>query len=257
MLYLLGSVFYGLSLAAGLVVASFLLWKTAKKNDLPVDVVFDLTIVLSIFAITIGRLFFILEHFEVYAVDIFRWIHFIRYPGISAKGAFYGGILAGVIFLHFRKAKIPSYLDLLCVPVLYLQFFTGIGCAINGCVAGGSEHPLAWYYLAAILFLLILFRRLREKKVLEKVLDDSKTQAKKSPGVLFLLYLTLFGFANFVLESLFLNPLYLKNLNFRLWFNAGATLIPLVILFKITGIKKLLSLLFKKQAGDKNVQTTK
>ncbi|MBI3384722.1 prolipoprotein diacylglyceryl transferase [Candidatus Gottesmanbacteria bacterium] len=73
------SLFYGLSIALAFILTNFLLWRSAKKEDnISVEVIFDWSLVMTIFAIVGGRLFFILSHFNAFAPDIFRWIHFIR-----------------------------------------------------------------------------------------------------------------------------------------------------------------------------------
>jgi prolipoprotein diacylglyceryltransferase len=266
------SFLYGVLAALSFVLGCFLLWKQAKKEDLQVDLVFDLMFFMVISAIGVGRLFFILEHFEVFSQDFFRWIHFIRYPGISANGAFFGSLVVGLIFLMRKKVRVFTYLDILVFPLLYVQLFLGVGCLINGCVVGAKTfpnfglktplfavHPLALYYIAAILFFIILFKKLKEKKWFEFLAASivKEEAEKKTKGLMFLCYILLYCLLNFILEYLFRNALYFKNFNLRLLFNLFTFILCAGLFLIRLGPNWIKRLLITKLKEKNNVQTTK
>lgn len=252
MINVLSSFLYGLLAAFALILGSYLLWKQAKKEDLQVDLIFDWMLILAISAIVIGRIFFILEHFGVFSQDIFRWIHFIRYPGISSKGAFYGGLLAGVLYLRKRKVNVYQYLDILVLPLLYINLLTSLGCVINNCAIEAKpfptfglklpiiflNHPISLYFVLFSLVLIFTFKKIKKKKVLDA--------EKAAQGIYFLLFVSLFSLFNLILEYFFLNALYLKNFNIRLGFNIFTFVISFSLLIGRVGVKKIINLLFIK-----------
>ncbi len=222
------SFFYGLSIAAAFILANFLLWRNGKKQDLLVDVIFNWSLVMTIFAILGGRLLFILTHFDAFAPDIFRWIHFIRYPGISSQGALLTALLVGVYFLKSKKVLISSYLDVLVLPLLYFMFFTQIGCLVNNCIFGVTTklplgihfggisqitHPTSLYFLLAFLLLIYIFKKLKLRQ-----------------GTYFLSFLAAYFFINLVLENFVVNVLYWRGLNLRILFNLFGLLFSLILL---------------------------
>lgn len=238
MINALTSLFYGLSIATGFILANFLLWRSAKKADLSVEIVFDWAMVMTIFAIIGGRLFFIISHFSAFAPDIFRWIHFIRYPGISSQGALLTSILAGLYFLKTKKVIISSYLDVLVLPLLYFMLFTQFGCLVNNCIMGTASrlpwgirilgisqitHPLSLYFLISFLILIYLFKK----------------AAIFRQGTYFLGFLTSYFFINFALDNLAANALYWRGLNLKVVFNLFGFLLSFTLLLMMLGPKRV------------------
>src|SRR3989338_4748416 len=74
---------FGLFLALGFLLATFLVWRLARAWDLNEEKVLDL-ILLTFFGSLIGaRLFFIALNFEYFAIDLSRIILLTNYPGMS------------------------------------------------------------------------------------------------------------------------------------------------------------------------------
>lgn len=257
MLNAITSFSYGLIIAGAFVLGSFLLWKNSKKEGLEPDAVFDWIILILIFGIIFGRLVFIAEHFNVYSEDIFRWIHFIRFPGISSKGLILGGLLVSILYFRKIKQNIWIYLDLAVLPLLYVWFLAQTACMINGCVeASGFKmpgefvllgfkdmvYPVNLYYLMTILFQIYIFKYLKKIKfedVLTIKSDDDKSRNKPRHGIVFLIFIILYFSSGLILENFLANTLYLMNVSLKLVFNLAGLLISLFLLNQKLSIKYL------------------
>ncbi len=225
MISIITSLIYGLSVAVALVVGSFLLWKAAKKADLDSELIFDWSILMVFFGIISGRLVFIFEHFGVYSQDIFRWIHFIRYPGISGKGVMFGALVAGLYFLKNKKVNYWVYLDILVIPFLYSLIIIQAGSVINA-----SSNI---YFIVVFLFLIPLFKKLKE------------ADKGRKDGIFFLSFLSVFAMVYLILEYFAGDALYFRMINTKLVFNALIFIGSSVLLIKKAGYKNIIKFIKK------------
>lgn len=248
---------YGLMIALSFVLGSFLLWKNSKKEGLDADSVFDWILVVVIFAIILGRLVFIAEHFGAFSEDIFRWIHFIRYPGLSSKGVFIGGLLASILFFRKKKHNVWIYLDLAVLPVLYVWLLIQSACMFNSCIEPSAfrmpyvfkvlgfkdfVHPVNIYYLTVILVQIYFFKILKKIKLEEALIVKTGTDAgqnKPRHGIVFLIFLIFYFTTGLILENFLVNTLYFINVSLKFIFNLGGLAVSLFLLNRKLSIRYL------------------
>lgn len=125
---------YGTMLVLSFLAAIFLVTRAAKKHRIPSAVITDLAFWIMVGVIVGGRLLYVLFHLNEY-YDILS-IFEIWHGGMMFFGSFIGAVIAG--FLYVRKVKVPSLLlaDLVAPAIALGEFFTRIGCFLNGCCFG-------------------------------------------------------------------------------------------------------------------------
>ncbi|MFH1613360.1 MAG: prolipoprotein diacylglyceryl transferase [bacterium] len=203
---------YGLMVAIGCLLGTFLAAKMAEKENIKKDLIFDFSFYALLSGIIGARIFYIIENFEYYLknpLDIIK----IYQGGL----AFYGGLISAIFvtFLFFKKKKLPflKTSDIL-IPFLVIGHSIGrIGCFLNGCCYGKetnscfgikfdgchSVHPTQIY--ESIILLIIFFILLNFKKI------------KKFDGQVFFLYMILYSISRFFIELLRVNEKIMFNLS--------------------------------------------
>ncbi len=202
----LGIPSYGLMLVISFLVALWLVRRTAKKFDIAPSLIDDLAFYIMLGVIIGGRLLYVLFHWQQYENDLLGILR-IWEGGMIFFGGFLGGLLAGIIYLKKVQKPILQMADIIAPAIALGEFFTRIGCFLNGCcfgissnlpwavkfpeecIAGSSpvgDHPLHPTQLYASLFGLLLFFFLTKKLY--------KTHR---PGEIFSLYLIFSGFFRF------------------------------------------------------------
>lgn len=151
---------YGLMLAIGFFTGIlFAAWRAKKMGENP-DHVFNLSVWLVISSLLGARIYYILTHFsefragESYSLFERILIEFKRmfWPvgsdgqvGISGL-IFLGGLIlatiTAVIYLRYYNLHLLKYLDILGPSIALGEFFTRIGCFLNGCCFGHPTHSL-------------------------------------------------------------------------------------------------------------------
>ncbi|MCL5675715.1 MAG: prolipoprotein diacylglyceryl transferase [Patescibacteria group bacterium] len=247
MLAILKSFLFGLSLALAFVLGNFLLWKRAKEKDINSYEVFDLSLLGLAGGLILGRLVYILANWPTFQIDIFRWIHIVRYPGFSGKAVMIGFLLTVLYYCRKKKIKTWVFLDCLGVPFLYALLLGQTGCIFNSCVVGtatklpwgevypgflGHRHPAEIY--AVILTLIMMFLVKKAEPNLSRWLSYLKKEKNltiKPEGLVFLSVLVLFSLFDFLLEFTRSNALYFNKVNLALVFDAGLFLTGLGLTF--------------------------
>lgn len=165
---------FGLSLAVGFIVASFLLF-LAVKNDLTFtpELLFDASAITMLGAILGGRVWYIFFHNAEFADSILLTILFRERPGLSFPGGFLGGTLALVLFSRFKQLDFFRLLDIATWAYVWGYFFGQIGSFFDGFSFGagtnlpwgmrifGSEtrvHPLPLYEIIFVSLTILTLR---------------------------------------------------------------------------------------------------
>jgi len=222
---------YGLSIAAGVALAFFLMQRAALREGFPKpDQAYD-CIFISVVAGFIGaRLFYVMQHSEEFQQNPFE-IFAIWQGGL----VFYGGLGAGVfsLWIYAAKQKI-SFLRMMDFVFPYgalVHAFGRLGCFLNGCCFGrvcdlpwavrfqGMDHPVHPTQLYEALYTLVVFFGLR---ALYK--QTTKT------GFVTAGYLLLYGVGRFGVEFFrFGNPGWL--LTWNQWISIGVILAGILTLW--------------------------
>lgn len=114
---------FGIFAAFSFVVASFMLWRTLRDDYLEEEIL-TFTILVTLFLLLGGRIFYAAEHFADFNFSLGKWIFFTRFPGFSLVGAYFG--VALFAFWWSRKKEWDFWLlvDIL-MPVLLVVFLLG------------------------------------------------------------------------------------------------------------------------------------
>lgn len=129
-------------LAVSFLAAIFFTKKTAKRFDVSPVVIENLAFYLMLGVIIGGRVLYVMFHWSQYENDILGIFRFWE-GGMMFFGGFIGGFLASVLYL--KKERIPILLiaDIIAPAIALGQFFTRIGCFLNGCCFG-RPSSLPW-----------------------------------------------------------------------------------------------------------------
>jgi phosphatidylglycerol:prolipoprotein diacylglycerol transferase len=113
----------------------------ARQMGVDAEVIFSLSFWMFLLGILGARLFFIIEYRKDFIRD--TWLETIKamvnvpQGGIVLYGAFFGGILAALLFFHYRKLPALALADII-VPGMVVGAALGrVGCFLNGCCFGG------------------------------------------------------------------------------------------------------------------------
>lgn len=187
---------YGVMLALGFLVATFLARRRANSIGMDGDAIVDICVFLIVFGLLGARLLYIILNLDYYksvpleAVMIWK-------GGLVWYGGLISAILASVWFLRKKRLPIVKTADLLMPYVALGQAIGRIGCFLNGCCYGkptssvlgvsfnpaqGTVHPTQLYESAATFFIYLILRRRKP--------GDGKTI------LLYLLFYSAFRFFN-------------------------------------------------------------
>lgn len=129
-------------LALSFLVALWLVRRTAKKFNIPPFIIDDLAFYLMLGVIVGGRVLYAVFHWAQYENDILG-IFRIWEGGMMFFGGFIGGFVCGVFYLKKKNISILQIADLIAPAIALGQFFTRIGCFLNGCCFG-IPSTLPW-----------------------------------------------------------------------------------------------------------------
>ena len=133
---------YGTMIALGILLAYFTAEYRAKKQNLPYEQVFFLTIWCALGGFLGAKLLF----------WITEWKTLLREPGFAIRtftdgfvvyGGILGGILTGYLFCKRKKLEFLKMFDLVMPSIALAQGFGRIGCLLAGCCYG-KETPSAF-----------------------------------------------------------------------------------------------------------------
>ncbi len=144
---------YGLMLAIGFVTGIFIAAHRAERRGENPDHIFNLAIWVIVSALIGARLYYVFTHFDEFVETdasglghILLVIRNIFWPvgpdghiGLSGL-ILYGGLIAAtlttVLYLWKHRLNVLKYLDIIAPSLGIGEFFTRIGCFLNGCCYG-------------------------------------------------------------------------------------------------------------------------
>ena len=169
---------YGLAYLAGFVLAGFIIYKTAKRWKVNLDVDSLSTIVISVVVGILlgGRLGYCLFYGDGYYFQNPVEILHVNNGGMSFHGALFLGSVAGILACRHLKMPVLTFADLACVGVPLGLFFGRLANFVNGelwgaptnlaigVVFGGNagtmpRHPSQLYeaFLEGIVIFVVMF----------------------------------------------------------------------------------------------------
>ncbi|MBS6062269.1 prolipoprotein diacylglyceryl transferase [Criibacterium bergeronii] len=171
---------YGIIITTGLVLATYVATKNAKKIGINGDMITDFLLFAVPVSIICARLYYVIFEWDYYQGDIVKIIN-IRQGGLAIHGGLIGGFLSAYIYTKYKKIDFLKFLDLLCVSIPLGQSIGRWGNFANS-EAHGVETTLPWaieidgkmvhptflyesiWDLALFFFLLYLYRNDKLKK---------------------------------------------------------------------------------------------
>jgi phosphatidylglycerol:prolipoprotein diacylglycerol transferase len=133
---------YGVMLVVSFLFALWFARRHAQQFNISPIIIENVAFYLMIGVIIGGRLLYVIFHWQLYENDILGIVR-IWEGGMMFFGGFIGGFLAAMFYLKREKIPILHVADLVAPAIALGQFFTRIGCFLNGCCFG-TPSTLPW-----------------------------------------------------------------------------------------------------------------
>ena len=210
---------FGVFLALAFIIATFIIWKMGRE-DLKEEEYLEGFLMMSIISLLSGRLVYILFHWDVFGLNILKYILVRETPGLSLIGGVIGGLLYLVYYIKKKKYHLYHVLDVFSQASGFSLVLAKIGEQLGGGGFGretdfflgikviglsGRRHPVELY--ESILFLLI--------SVLLMFVYNKSRRYKGCEGLVFYLFLFILSLTVFLLEFLKLETVYLYGLSLK------------------------------------------
>jgi len=95
--------------------ASFLIWKQARKTGLSEEKVFDVFLLTSFISLMAGRIGYVVSSWPNFSVDISRIFLVNHYPGMSFTWAFGAGIVTAILVAKSLDLEVWEILDIFTI----------------------------------------------------------------------------------------------------------------------------------------------
>lgn len=206
---------YGLFLAIGFLVATYVIWKKALEANFEEEEIFDAVFLVTAAGLVGARLYYIILHWPAFKFNFAKWFLVTRYPGLAVHGALLFGFLALYRLAKKRKWSFWTVADFSVLGLTLGQVIGRIGCFLNGCCWGvttnfllgvkfpGSlhrRHPTQLYEAFLLVFVFWLLNRVYQRYRFFSWYKGKKDEAQ--PGLTMSLYLILYGLVRFLIEFL-------------------------------------------------------
>ena len=94
----------GILLALSFLISSFWLWKSLRERGIEEDKIFDANLMGTTIFFIVSRLFYIFTHIIIFNINIMRWIHVFKFPGMNFEIGLIS--LLPLILFYAKKWKI-------------------------------------------------------------------------------------------------------------------------------------------------------
>lgn len=209
--FLGGIRWYGLIIAAGIILALVYCSIIAKKEDVSVDILTDTVLCSLPAAIIFARIYYVVFSWESYRdniLDVFK----IWEGGIAIYGAIAGAVLTAGVFFKIKKLNVLKMFDICCLGLIIGQAVGRWGNFVNAEAYGGvctyiwgmsingaaPVHPTFVYEslwnVAGLIILSLLHRK------------------RPWYGFTFFSYIAWYGLGRFFIEGLRTDSLYIGSL---------------------------------------------
>ncbi|MDI6737474.1 MAG: prolipoprotein diacylglyceryl transferase [Nanoarchaeota archaeon] len=197
--------YYSLAYILGAIFAYFMLKKLSEERKLGIskEEMLDFVAYTLLSIVIFSRIFYILFYNLSYFIENPLEAIAIWEGGLSFHGGLVGAVLSGFWFARKWKISFWKLADMAVIPVAFCLFLGRIGNFINGELYGritsvpwavkfqgidGFRHPSQLYEALKNIFMFSVLYSIRNKKLKE--------------GVMFSLFLVMYGFLRFFIEFL-------------------------------------------------------
>ncbi|WP_341534013.1 prolipoprotein diacylglyceryl transferase [Sporosalibacterium faouarense] len=202
---------YGILISFGMLIATVVALREAKRVNFKEDNIIDLLI----FAIPAGiigaRIYYVIFTWDYYNGDFLEMIN-IRGGGLAIHGGIIGSVIAAIIFTKVKKINFWRLADICAPSIILAQSIGRWGNFINQEAHGGPTN-LPWGIMVngQKVHPTFLYESLWNFGVFLFLLWYSRNK-KKVHGETFLLYLMLYSFARLFIEGLRTDKLMLGSI---------------------------------------------
>lgn len=125
---------YGTMLVVSFIVALALVKRRARRFNIPPAIIENLAFWLMIGVIIGGRMMYVIFHLNEFSdfISIFE----IWNGGMMFFGGFIGAFVAGLFYVKKQRLSVLMLSDIISPSIALGEFFTRIGCFLNGCCFG-------------------------------------------------------------------------------------------------------------------------
>jgi len=197
---------YGIIIAAALIVGVVLGVREAKRRGFRAEMVLDFMLIAIPICIICARLYYVAFEWEVYAADPLK-ILYIWEGGLAIYGAVIGGIIAALIFKRWRRVPIGEVMDIAAPSLIIAQAIGRWGNFVNQEAHGAQIVDKAWQWFPAgvniegIWYQATFFYEFVWNVIVFILLMIFRKKFKYRGGV-FALYIAGYGFGRFWIEGM-------------------------------------------------------
>ncbi len=127
---------FGVFLSIGFLLGIFLIWRISRAWDLNEEKILDLTLLTFFGGLLGARIYFALEHFDIFQQNWAALFLFNMYPGFSFWGAILGGWLTLYFYTGRKKWDFWQVADIVTIGFLGGLILADLGCFLGGCSVG-------------------------------------------------------------------------------------------------------------------------
>jgi prolipoprotein diacylglyceryl transferase len=202
---------YGILIAMGMFIGSFIVLKTAKKKGYKEDDIIDLILVALPSGIVGARIYYVIFSWDYYAGDFMKMIN-LRGGGLAIHGGVIGGLIGGYIFCKRRQLNFLELADFVAPALVLAQSIGRWGNYANGEAHGGvTDLPWAILVDGKYVHPTFLYESIWNFLIFAFLMTIGN-RLKKKHGDVFLMYMGLYSIGRFFIEglrtdSLMLGPL--------------------------------------------------
>ncbi len=133
---------YGILMATGVLLASYIVINYAEKKGYNRDLILDLLLTVVPSGLIGARLYYVIFEWENYGWDFYKIIN-IRGGGLAIHGGVIGGLISGYIFCRIRKVNFLELADMVAPGLILAQAIGRWGNYANS-EAHGGPTDLPW-----------------------------------------------------------------------------------------------------------------
>lgn len=139
---------FGVFLVLAFFWSAFLLWKNARLTSHKEDDIFDGLLVSILGALLVGRLFYVLFHFDKFGFNVIKFLLINGYPGLSLYGCLLGGFIVMALYSNPKKFGFFEMMDYMISPLFLAIAIGKLGSFFAGVEVGAlTKFPLAIKYV--------------------------------------------------------------------------------------------------------------
>jgi phosphatidylglycerol:prolipoprotein diacylglycerol transferase len=141
---------YGVMIALAFLAGLWTATRRARRENISAEAIADITLWLMVGAILGARVVYVITYWkDEFASQPLSEIFMIQHGGLVFYGGLIGAIIAGSIYIRWKKLPLWKMADALAPSIALGSVFGRIGCLLNGCCYGRvCDAPWAIHFPA-------------------------------------------------------------------------------------------------------------